>query len=305
MNISSNFFAILGYILLGAMGLGTEASGKASDSQQGTYALARTSSHIVQADNDQKFQLSVALPAGYQSDVKRRYPVLYVLDGRILFAPTVTTYRMQMLGRRPEPIIIVGIDYAEELDVFGWFARRTEDFTPTNIPAEDALFSKAYGQKTVTGQASRFRNALLERLLPFVEEHYRVTSSRGLMGFSLGGLFAAQDLFQKENSFDKYMLLSAALWWDNSAFVFGLEEARCRQGQDLKSEILITYGGEEVPDIISPAKQLAQRLSAREYQGLKLSLVQFPGEDHMSVVPASISRAIKTMYVTKHPPGTE
>lgn len=210
-----------------------------------------------------------------------------------------------MLGRRPEPIIIVGIDYAEELDVFGWFARRTEDFTPTNIPVEDALFSEAYGQKTMTGQASRFRDALLDRLLPFIEEHYRVTSSRGLMGFSLGGLFAAQDLFQKENSFDKYMLLSAALWWDNSAFVFGLEEACYRLRQDLKAEVLITYGGDEVPDIISPARQLAQRLSAREYQGLKLSLVEFPGEDHMSVVPASISRAIKTMYVTKRTPAAE
>jgi predicted alpha/beta superfamily hydrolase len=261
------------------------------------YVLENTFTHVITAEDRRDFTLYVAVPEGYGDASGKRYPVLYLLDGRVLFASTVMAYRAQTLGHRPVPLIIVGIDYAEKLSVMDWFSRRTTDFTPTNLPGEDQLFSQAYGQKTTTGRAASFRAALLECLIPFIETSYRTGSSRGLMGFSLGGLFAAHDLFQQDRGFDKYMLLSAALWWQDDAYILGLEEAFHAQGAPLEASVMISYGSREVADVTRPSDALADRLESRQYPALKLEKVSFPGEDHMSVVAASVSRAIQVMYV--------
>lgn len=262
------------------------------------FALPRTHVHHLSAENDRVYRVMVALPEGYDPGGTTHYPVLYVLDARIMFASTVMAYRAQRMGRPPEPIIIVGIDYPEELTRLEWMARRASELTPTHSPAEDALFTQGYRNTVVTGGAPVFREVLRSEIMPLIDQAYRTSGDRSLLGFSLGGLFAAYDLFQEDRLFSRYAIASPALWWEGGAFIEGLEQAYAVRHKDMDVTLFLSVGTGEVTDMVEPLKAFGHTLAARSYPSLEMTTHLFDGEDHMTVVPATVSRVIRALFVT-------
>ncbi|HET9698970.1 MAG TPA: alpha/beta hydrolase-fold protein, partial [Terriglobales bacterium] len=109
-------------------------------------------------------QLIVYVPAGYDLEPERRYPVLYLQDGQNLFDPATAyvpgkhwrvdqTAEVLIREGRVEPLIIVGVYHAGE--------KRVDEYTPTKD-------SKRKG-----GKATQYLRTLTEEIKPFIDKTYR------------------------------------------------------------------------------------------------------------------------------------
>jgi predicted alpha/beta superfamily hydrolase len=126
---------------------------------------------------------------------------LYVLDG-LAWLPTFARPDDELSrDNRIEPLILVGIGYRNAFDTA---ALRKHDFTPA--------FGRTPGR---TGGADAFLQVLRDELIPFAESHLPIASDgRGLAGHSYAGLFGAYALTQAPDLFDRYLIMSPALWFD-------------------------------------------------------------------------------------------
>jgi predicted alpha/beta superfamily hydrolase len=151
----------------------------------------------------QNFRLYVQLPVNY-AKTKKRYPVLYILDGHWLF-PMVTGINSCELGDGAIPeMILVGITWGGVNPNYESF--REIDYTPTCVTGAPN-----------SGNASKFLTSIKKEIIPFIDSNYRVEKKdRTLMAGSFGGLFAAYIIFEDVGLFSRYIIASPSLDWDNS-----------------------------------------------------------------------------------------
>lgn len=238
---------------------------------------------------DEDFQISVALPEGYAAS-DTSYPVLYLADADILFAATTQIIRLMRLREELPKMLLVGIGYGVE-DTGEWRNRRRRDLTPTHVRDEVGRHS---------GGAADFLRFIREELMPFVDENYRTSSDNALGGGSLGGLFALYALFHAPDAFQRYIVVSPSIWWDDRV-TLQYEAEYAATNTDLPVTIFMSAGRlEEPPDsesrMISNAEDLANRLRGRNYSSLRLETIVFDDETHVSGVPAAISRGLRAIY---------
>jgi predicted alpha/beta superfamily hydrolase len=152
----------------------------------------------------------VWVPPGYAQSPRARYPVLYLHDGQNVFDPETSFVRGQhwqaaesaaalVREGRIDPPIIVAIDNTG--------AARIDEYTPTH----SAHMSRG-------GGAEQYAQMMLEELMPFVGERYRVRGgprSTGLGGSSLGGLLTLYIGMRHPDVFGKLAIMSPSLWWDD------------------------------------------------------------------------------------------
>jgi predicted alpha/beta superfamily hydrolase len=238
---------------------------------------------------DENFQISIALPRGYTSS-DARYPVLYVTDADVLFAAVTQVVRLMQLQQELPPMLLVGIGYGVE-EIGEWRTRRRRDFTPTRLSGEPERRS---------GGAADFLRFIREELMPFVEENYRTSSDNALAGGSFGALFALYALFHAPHVFQRHIVVSPSIWWDDRA-TLDYEAEYAATHSDLPVTIFMSVGGlEERPGsgsrMVSNAKHLANSLRARNYPGLDLEMFVFDDETHVSGVAGAISRGLRVVY---------
>jgi enterochelin esterase-like enzyme len=75
-------------------------------------------------------------------------------------------------------------------------------------------------------KASLYSRFILEELIPFVKNHYKVTAFRqqSMAGFSLGGLSALDIVWRHPNDFKKVGVFSGSLWWRTKGLDDGYDE---------------------------------------------------------------------------------
>ena len=159
--------------------------------------------------------------------------------------------------------------------------------------------------EVLSGGAAAFLRFLREEVRPFVESRYRVAQGgSGLFGDSLGGLFALYALFHAPNSFDRYIVGSPSIWWDEKITVH-FEEEYAAGHTDLPAEVFMSVGlleeDPEVPEsataaMVTNVREMAERLNSRGYPGLRLTTHFFEGETHLSVLPLNLSWGLRTLY---------
>jgi len=155
--------------------------------------------------------VTIYLPAGYDDTPERRYPVLYMHDGRNLFDRTTATYGIEWgvdevvdqlvgLGEIDE-LIVVGVDHSDE---------RIPDYTPSADPE--------YGG----GKGPRYVAWLAGTLKPVVDTLLRTECARdatGLAGSSLGGLISFWAGLHYGDVFGRIGAVSPSFWWDGAALL--------------------------------------------------------------------------------------
>lgn len=260
-------------------------------------------SHVLESQiNGITYKLEVSLPLHYSADDTLRYPVLYILDGIVGF-PIAHSERSAMDStRRLEDVIIVGIEYDVDRIIAQarTLANRYKDFTISNNPAMDNdperlnLFGLNEGDMS-SGGASDFLDVLKNEILPFIDAEYKTTGDRGITGHSLGGLFVSYALFKAPDLFSRYGINSPSLWW-GSGEIFNIEKSFSEQHQDLSAQVFLSVGSMEDESMTSGMTAFADSLNSRNYDGLKLTAHIFEDEDHMSVIPAMISRTLSVLY---------
>lgn len=151
----------------------------------------------------------VYLPEHYASDVNRRYPVLYVLDGQSQSEHTAASAAlMARIGVIPE-IIVVGVS-----SMSGEF--RARDYTPPDMFVDD-------DRRGAHGAADRFLSFLEREFVPVIERDYRTDRPRMLAGWSRSGLFVVYSLLTSPAFFDARFAHSPALWRDDDRMVKRLD----------------------------------------------------------------------------------
>ncbi|WP_432721323.1 alpha/beta hydrolase-fold protein [Jeongeupia wiesaeckerbachi] len=221
------------------------------------------------------------------------YRVLYVLDGNAHFPIAAGAARMQ---RPLQDVLVVGIGYPTDQAFDS--ARRYYDLT-SDVP--DERIPKKFDRPPRTGGREAFADFLQQQVMPAIATRYPVDASRqALFGHSLGGLFTLHLRFSRPTLFASYLAASPSVWWDEHAIVAEAKTYAASKPKDA-ARVLITVGGKENQfDMASEAGVLAQQLAAVPGAADRVGFQRFDDEDHGSVVPASIGRALRFAFY----PGT-
>ena len=149
-------------------------------------------------------KIYVQLPAGYNPDKNTKYPVVFVLDGKI-FLPTVYDVQNYYSGGFTPEMVIVGISNDKN---------RMRDLTTSKV-------TEMYGRpfKQENGEAANFSKFIETDLIPFIENKYPVTNFRTLIGHSYGGLFTIYTLVYNPQLFSNYIAIDPSLDWDNQKLI--------------------------------------------------------------------------------------
>lgn len=237
--------------------------------------------------------LNIYLPSGYNPNDSTRYPVIYLLDGSadedfIHVAGLVQFNNFSWIDRVPKSIVI-GIANID----------RRKDFTyPTSIEADKKRFPSA-------GHSEKFIAFIEKELQPFIEKKYKTDQSKMIIGQSLGGLLATEILLKKPTLFNKYILISPSLWWDNGSLL--------NQSSDLLTEsfsqntgIYLGVGKEGLAPSTSPhvmevdANLLAEKLGKGKSKTVQVHFDYLPQEDHATITHQAIFNAFRILYPLKN-----
>jgi hypothetical protein len=237
--------------------------------------LVKIRSSILQED----FDLKVQLPRFYE-DTSRVFPVIYLLDGQWDF-PLVNgiTGGQYYDGFIPE-VIVVGIGWAGEHPNFD--SLRTRDLTPTRISSAPH-----------SGNAPNFLSFLKKEAIPLIESKYRAANNdRTLVGSSLGGLFTLYTLFHETSLFNRYVLTSPSIGWDNSS-IYAAESTYAATNTQLAVRLFMGIGGYEGQ---SDFEKFVAHLNARNYKGLTISTKVFEGMGHSGSKPEGFTRGLQAVF---------
>ena len=155
--------------------------------------------------------------------------------------------------------------------------------------------------------ANAFLHFIREELKPFINANYRTDPNDSTyVGFSGGGTFGLYTLFHHPDTFNRYVIGSPPIHWDNKV-VLTYESNYAEHHNDLPVRLFMSVGRREQSDdplpLIEPSHQfvtnlktVANTLQERHYPGLQLTLHVFEDETHMSVIPATFSRGLRAVF---------
>lgn len=244
---------------------------------------------IQSVELSEKRILNIYLPEGYQSNDTASYPVIYLLDGSadedfIHIVGLVQYNTFSWINRIPGSIV-VGIANVD----------RRRDFTyPTNIAADKKNFP-------TTGGSAKFIAFIEKELQPYIEKKYRATTARTIIGESLGGLLATEILFTRPVLFDKYIIVSPSLWWNNQSLLAAQPEL-LQAGFKQPTDIYIGVGKEGLTPGLSghimeaDAKALADKIRKAKNKNIKVFFDYLPAEDHATVIHPAVFNAFRLLY---------
>ncbi len=237
----------------------------------------------------EKRVLNIYLPEGYHKEDTTRYPVIYLLDGSadedfIHVVGLVQFCSFSWVNRVPQSIV-VGIANTDRL----------RDFTyPTTLEDDKKQYPKA-------GHSAAFIAFLEKELQPYIEKKYKTNGTKTLIGESLGGLLATEILFSKPTLFNKYIIISPSLWWDNGSLLDRKPDI-VNSGFTSRTDIYIGVGKEGLTPGKSPrvmevdANLLAEKLKASNNKNVNVYFDYLPQESHATISHQAIYDAFKVLY---------
>lgn len=151
-------------------------------------------------------QLNIYTPPSY-GKTDKKYPVIYVLDGSLdedfIHIVGLAQFSSFSWINTIEESIVVGISNVD----------RKKDFTfPTTNKKDKEEFP-------TTGHSANFISFLTKEVIPMIDKTYQTTIDKTLIGQSLGGLLATEILYNHTSLFDKYIIVSPSLWWDDESLL--------------------------------------------------------------------------------------
>ena len=236
----------------------------------------------------EKRVLNIYFPEGYKQDDTAGYSVIYLLDGSadedfIHVAGLIQFNSFSWINRIPKSIL-VGIATVD----------RRRDFTyPTTITEDQQRYKTA-------GKSAKFIAFIEKELQPYIEKKYKGNGPKMLIGQSLGGLLATEILLKKPILFDKYIIVSPSLWWDNGSLLnhtTGMLEKMQR-----KTDIYVGVGKEGLTPGATPrvmetdANLLAEKIRNVKNKIITVQFDYLPGEDHGTIMHQAVFNALRLLF---------
>lgn len=254
-----------------------DLDGKQQHSQASTANSQVTvlDTHMYMPQLNRYRRIWIYLPQAYQTSSKP-YPVLYLLDGQNVFDATTayagewkvdeTLHNIEENGKKTA--IIVAIDNGGE--------HRANEYSP--------YIHEEYGG----GEGSAFLEFIVKTLKPHIDQSFRTkpnAENTGIMGSSLGGLFAHYAHLQYPQTFGKVGMFSPSFWFSEKCFtntvqngnsednarlymVSGLQEIdSCQLASKMYNTLTsIGYNHRQVIKKCSPDGEHAEWFWAREFE---------------------------------------
>ena len=260
---------------------------------------------ILSEEIDQKFIINVGLPPNYSQE-NTEYPVVYVTDAGSNFSGLMSSLPLMQLVNDLPHFILIGIDYKSKKSNDS-MSLRNRDLTPTNdsiwMSGQKEMY-KIFGDlpEAEPGGAKEFLEFIDHKVKPLINDKYHVNSSdQTYCGFSLGGLFGLFTLFTSPKSFNRYVIGSPSIWWDNK-HILQIEEEYSKNNKELPAKIFMSAGDlEEDGDsdafrMVTNIKSLSKTLKKRNYEGLTIKTVILEDETHCSAVAATLNRGLRSVF---------
>jgi predicted alpha/beta superfamily hydrolase len=234
--------------------------------------------------------LNIYLPEGYNDTTK--YSVIYLLDGAadedfIHIVGLVQYNTFPWINRIPNSIV-VGIANTN----------RRKDFTfPTTIESDKKMIP-AYGG------SDKFISFIEKELQPFINQKYNTNESKTLIGQSLGGLLATEILFTRPQLFNKYIIISPSLWWDDGSLL-KRNPVILQANFNQQTDIYIGVGKEGSLDgskkhiMEEDARLLAEKIKGSASKNVQVYFDYMPEEDHATSSHPAVFNAFRLLYPKK------
>lgn len=238
---------------------------------------------------NEKRILNIYLPEGYNPAEAVTYPVIYLLDGSadedfIHISGLVQFNSFEWINQVPKSIV-VGIATVD----------RRRDFTfPTTIESDKTRFP-------TTGHSDQFIAFIEKELQPFINKKYKTNDSKMIIGQSLGGLLETEILLKKPSLFNKYVIVSPSLWWNNGSLL-NCDSEMLKENFNQKTEIYIAVGKEgltptKLPRVMEvDANLLAEKLKESKSKNIKVYFDYFPEENHGTILHPAVANSFKFFY---------
>ena len=222
--------------------------------------------------------INIYIPESYNPDSSRVYPVIYLLDGSmnedfIHIVGNVQFCSFSWINIIPETIV-VGISNID----------RKKDFT---YPSTAEIDQK---ELPTSGNAENFIAFLSKELKPFIKANYKINDKSTIIGQSLGGLLATQILFEQPDLFDKYIIVSPSLWWDNELML------QRSLDKSLEHKSIYVGVGNEGPMMTRVAQSLFNKLSIDKSREARLYYNYFNQQSHGDVLHLAVYDAFEKLF---------
>lgn len=246
------------------------------------------------------------------------WPILYLTDGNACFATAIDALKVQASypkGTNIDEGIVVAIGYPtdEPYDPL----RRSWDLSPPPGRVYPPFYPNTPDVKT--GGGALFLALIEDELKPWIERQVPIDRSRqALFGHSFGGLFALYALFSKPQAFSSWIAASPAIYWEDANILSLEKEFLANLDAPLDIELHLSageYEGEKLAPFhkgtadeqrrqesaketrtIDLAREMTQRWAALASFTGTATFEEYAGENHMSVLPVALNRAVQIAF---------
>jgi predicted alpha/beta superfamily hydrolase len=236
--------------------------------------------HISSSVVGREYDLYIHLPGNYP-DTTKRFPVLYLLDAQWDFELVNAIYGQQYYDGFIPAAIIVGITWGGKNPNHD--SLRARDLSPT--------FNK---QIPHSGNGPKFLAFIENELIPMIDSNYRTAKNdRTLMGSSFGGLFTLYALFTETELFNRYVLTSPYIGWDNEVISF-FEKNYAARRSGIPVRVYIAQG--ELEGGMHAFEKFVDRLRSRQYTGLNLRTKIIEAAGHSGAKAEGFTRGLQAVF---------
>lgn len=239
----------------------------------------------------------VDVPASYHAN-QQDYPLLLVTDAPYAF-PLIRSIRNRVgqQGRNIADFILVGLAYpATDTPADS----RSRDYTTSDVKARPSKAGESYSAP-VYGNAPAFAGFITKQVLPMLLQQYRIDRQRRIyLGHSYGALLGTYLLLHQPKMFSHYVLSSPSLWFDQHRLLGEAPALLQALPAGTQAKIWLYSGGFEQPgpgarhnkatNLVGDMQRFASMLAP--VQGLKVTTQVLDGEDHLTVFPPMVTRAM-------------
>ena len=240
----------------------------------------------------------VHLPKNASTVSSTGFPVVYVLDGDVLFeeVTNIFTRLYKETGKNiSDEVIVVGV---------GNIWLRYRDYSATRISSSPWV--DEHTAKT-TGGGEAFISFLEKELLPHIHVTYPVSSTRILIGHSMGGLAVMNILLKHTSLFDYYAAIDPSMWWDDQKLLKESKVLLSSKTFEKKSLFLaiantmnkdmdvaqIKTDNSAKTVLIRPSLTLVDYINASIHSKLRFTWKYYPEHHHMTVSSPGMYDALK------------
>jgi predicted alpha/beta superfamily hydrolase len=223
--------------------------------------------------------INVYVPPGYAT-ASERYPVMYMADGGMNedFPHVVGSVDVSIKNAVIRPVIVVGIQNTE----------RRRDLVGATVVAEEQQAAPH------AGGAERFRRFLRDEVTPLVEQRYRTTAERAIIGESLSGLFVVETLLVEPAMFDSYIAADPSVWWNEAQLL--REAAAHLAGWTAGAKTLYVASSQD--DIGHGSRELVAAID-RSGAPIAVTYEPMPAEHHGTIFPTAALHGIRLVFAPR------